>query len=47
MAKFMHDLKTLVCLPVTVPVFLGLLWWASETEAGRKWAAENFGDISG
>ena len=47
MAKFIENLKVLVCLPVTVPVFLGLLWWASETEAGRKWAAETFGDISG
>jgi len=40
MAKFIENLKVLVCLPVTVPVLIGLLWWTSETEAGRKWAAE-------
>jgi len=44
MAKFIHGVKFVLALPVAIPAMFYLLWWASETVAGREWCEANLGD---
>ena len=40
MAKFIHGVKVVLA----IPAIFYLLWWASETVAGREAMQEIFGD---
>lgn len=40
MAKFIEGVKVVLA----IPAIFYLLWWASETEAGREWCEANLGD---
>jgi hypothetical protein len=40
MAKFIHGVKVVLA----IPAMFYLLWWASETVAGREAMQEIFGD---
>ena len=40
MAKFIHGVKVVLA----IPAMFYLLWWASETVAGREWCEANLGD---
>ena len=44
MAKFIEGVKFVLALPVAIPAMFYLLWWASETVAGREAMQEIFGD---